>query len=191
MRMNQFYNGFAELLAKFKETVQGWVYGRRSELRWVKHAGASSIADEKGRSSSITQLQARQEAADRAQRSPSLPAEPEPESYMREHEPYQDQTQTYHFQPAPQLPSAPTFTLPPPDSSSWQSAEDFLPPPPTHRPSQRAETREPPTQAMAHVSLDSGVASSPRRSTRSTRQTDEGVNPFQAGASRRKGGGVV
>jgi programmed cell death 6-interacting protein len=29
----QFYNGFAELLAKFKETVQGWVYGRRSELR--------------------------------------------------------------------------------------------------------------------------------------------------------------
>ncbi|KAJ9095781.1 hypothetical protein QFC20_006576 [Naganishia adeliensis] len=170
----RFYNGFAELLAKFKETVQGWVYGRRSEL-----------------SSIMAQLQARSEAEARAQRSPSLSAEPEPEPAMQEHERYQEQTQTYHFQPAPTLPSAPTFTLPAPNSSAWQSAEDFLPPPPTHRPSQHAPAREPPTQAMAHVSLDSPSASSPRRSTRSVRPSDEGVNPFQAGASRRKGGGVV
>ena len=32
-RIHKFYNGFSELLTKFKETVQGWVYGRRSELR--------------------------------------------------------------------------------------------------------------------------------------------------------------
>lgn len=32
-RNQQFYNGFSELLSKFKETVQNWVYGRRSELR--------------------------------------------------------------------------------------------------------------------------------------------------------------
>lgn len=141
-------------------------------------------------SSILARLQARSEAAARAERSPSLPPT-EPEPAMQEQERYIEESQTYHFQPAPNLPSAPTFTLPPPNSSAWQSAEDFLPPPPTHKPSQHAPAREPPTQAMSRVSLGSPTVSSPRRSTRSSRQPDEEGNPFQAGASRRKGGGVV
>ncbi|GHJ85349.1 hypothetical protein NliqN6_1751 [Naganishia liquefaciens] len=169
----RFYNGFSELLTKFKETVQGWVYGRRSEL-----------------SSILAHLQARSEAAKQAQRSSlTPPVQPEPELEQQRH--YAEEEQSYHFQPAPKILSAPTFTLPPPDSSAWQSAEDFLPPPPTHKPSQHVPAGEPPTHDFSNITLEPHPASSPRRSTRNARQPDQASNPFQAGASRRKGGGVV
>lgn len=118
---------------------------------------------------------------------PAASAPPE-----REEARYPEEEHEYHFQPAPILPSAPTFTLPPPDSSAWQSAEDFLPPPPpAHKPSKHAPPREVPTQALSQVSLESPATPSRRKSTRSSRPPDAEDNPFQAKSSRRKGGGVV
>ncbi|KAJ9125522.1 hypothetical protein QFC22_000483 [Naganishia vaughanmartiniae] len=161
----RFYNGFAELLVKFKESVQSWVYGPRV---------AASAQGQEARS-----------PAQHEETAPSAPSETEETQYPA-------QEPQYHFQPAPTLPSAPAFTLPPPDSSAWQSAEDFLPPPPpAHKPSQHVPSREVPTHALSQVSLDSAAAPSRRKSTRSSRAPDTEENPFQARPSRRKGGGVV
>ncbi|KAJ9109194.1 hypothetical protein QFC21_000523 [Naganishia friedmannii] len=195
----RFYNGFAELLVKFKESVQSWVYGRRSELRQVldcRHVLDWSLADyEPHCSAMLSHLEARLEAAAREPETPS-PAHRDDTAPSAptgtEETQYPVEERQYHFQAAPTLPSAPTFTLPPPDSSAWQSAEDFLPPPPpAHKPSQHAPSREVPTQALSQVSLDSPSAPSRRKSTRSSRPPDTEENPFQARPSRRKGGGVV
>lgn len=99
-----YHTGLASRLVQFKDSVQNWVYARRSTMDNL-----------------LAQLSRPAEQP----RSEPVPEEaPEPEPQARS-------PPAVRKEPVPPAPSR--FTLPPPSAAGWESAEDFLPPPPPSR----------------------------------------------------------
>ncbi|CDZ96580.1 Predicted signal transduction protein [Phaffia rhodozyma] len=144
----KFYSGFLDILSKFQDECQHFVWGRRSDVIAITAA------------------------LENARLNPPPPQfEPEPEPELRQTSHPSPAVSRPRTQPA-------TFSLPHPNSSDWTTetfAPPFPPPPPPHAPSSANLVGTPARRGpVAGLSKESGAEGSPsRRSTRVRNQQQQ------------------